>query len=62
MFCEWKASERMEGEMAWEGACLSFYRHKEGRSTCTGRSEVVVFSPNRGCAVDDHYWKYTVEY
>ena len=27
-----------------------FYRHKEGRSTCTGRSEVVVFSPNRGCS------------
>ena len=25
-----------------------FYRHKEGQSTCTRRSEVVAFSPNRG--------------
>ena len=39
-----------------------FYRHKEGRSTCTGRSKVVVFSPNRGCAVDDYCRKYTVGY
>ena len=37
-----------------------FYRHKEGRSTCTGRSKVVVFSPNRGCAVDGYCRKYTV--
>ena len=32
----------------------------EGRSTCTGRSRVVVSSPNRGCAVDDYCRKYTV--
>ena len=38
----------------------SFYRHKEGRSTCTGRSKVVVFSPNRGCTVGDYCRKYTV--
>ena len=38
----------------------SFYRHKEGRSTCTGRPKVVAFSPNRGCAVGDYCRKYTV--
>ena len=37
-----------------------FYRHKEGRSTCTGRAKVVVFSPNRGHAVGDYCGKYTV--
>ena len=25
-------------------------------------AKVVVFSPNRGCTVIDHYWKYTVGY
>ena len=25
-------------------------------------AEVVVFSPNRGCTVDEHCWKYTVGY
>jgi hypothetical protein len=38
----------------------SFYRHKKDRSTCTGRSEVVVFSPNWGCAVNVYCRKYTV--
>ena len=37
-----------------------FYRHKEGRSTCTWRSKVVVLSPNRGRAVGDYCRKYTV--
>ena len=37
----------------------SFYRH-EGRSTCMGRSKIVVSSPNRGYAVDDYCRKYTV--
>ena len=37
-----------------------FYRHKEGRSTCTVRSKLVVFSPNRGCAMGDYCKKYTV--
>jgi hypothetical protein len=37
-----------------------FYRHKEGRSTCTWRSKVVVFSPNQGRAVGDYCRKYTV--
>ena len=37
-----------------------FYRHREGRSTCTGRAKAVVFSPNRGCAVGDYCKKYTV--
>jgi len=37
-----------------------FYRHKEGRSTYMGRSKVVFFSPNWGCAVDDYCKKYTV--
>ena len=37
-----------------------FYRHKEGRGTCTGRSKVVVSSPNRGRAVVDYCRKYTV--
>ena len=56
--------ERVNGwkAMSVEVPASSFYRHKEGRSTCMGRSEVVVFSPNRECAVDDHCWKYTVEY
>ena len=31
-----------------------FYRHKEGRSTCTWRSKVVIFSLNRGRAVGDY--------
>ena len=39
-----------------------FYRHKEGRSTCTGRSKVVIFSPNRGRAMDVYCRKYTVRY
>ena len=39
-----------------------FYRHKEGRSTCTGRSKVIVFSPNRGYAVGDYCRKYTVRH
>ena len=38
----------------------SFYIHKEGWSTCTGRSKVVISSPNRGYAVDDYCRKYTV--
>jgi hypothetical protein len=38
----------------------SFYRHKEGRSTCTERSKVIVSSPNRGYAVDDYCRKYTM--
>ena len=25
-------------------------------------SKVVIFSPNWGCAVNGHCWKYTVEY
>ena len=37
-----------------------FYRHKEGRGTCTKRSKVVVFSPNRGRAVGNYCRKYTV--
>ena len=37
-----------------------FYRHKEGRGTCTGRSKVVVFSLNRGRAVGDYCRKYIV--
>ena len=37
-----------------------FYRHKKGRSTCTRRSKVVVFSPNRGRAVGDYCRKYTM--
>ena len=46
------------GEMRWLGkeSASSFYRHKEGRSTCTGRSKVVVFSPNQGWQ-----WVTTVE-
>ena len=39
-----------------------FYRHKEGRSTCTGRSKVVVFSPNWGRAMDAYCRKYTVRH
>ena len=49
-------------ELSVEVLTSSFYRHKEGQSTCTVRSEVIVFSPNRGYAVNDYCWKYTVEY
>ena len=40
----------------------SFYRHKEGRCTCTPVMKVVVFSLNRGGAVVEHCGKYTVGY
>ena len=40
----------------------SFYRHKEGRSTCTGNLRSRRLSSNRGCAVVGHCWKYTVGY
>ena len=41
----------------------SFYRHKEGRCICTGRSRKSSSSPpNRGGAVIKHCRKYTVGY
>ena len=39
-----------------------FYRHKEGRSTRTRRSKVVVSSPNQRYAVDVYYRKYIVRH
>jgi len=37
-----------------------FYRHKEGRCTCTGGREKSSSSPNRGRAVAEYCRKYTV--
>ena len=39
-----------------------FYRHKEGGVHVQEIAEVIVFSPNRGGAVVEHYGKYTVGY
>jgi len=53
----------MESErMKMEAPASSFYRHKEERSTCTGNLRSRRLSPNQGCAVVGHCWKYTVGY
>ena len=59
VFCE---SCVREDRLWKKEPATSFYRHKKDRSTCTGRSEVVVFSPNRGCAVNVYCRKYTVRH
>ena len=44
VFCEWKAMSGMKMKVP----ASSFYRHKEGRSTCTGRSQKSSSSPQIG--------------